>query len=128
MAKTNFGSVDEYIATFPPDMQRKLEEVRATIHAVVPEAREKISYQIGAFELNGKNLISFAGWKHHISIYPIPSGSESFDKEVSQYADGKGTLKFPLAKPLPLNLIRQVVEYRLADHLKNIGKKYAKSK
>src|SRR5574341_1305416 len=106
MAKPNFASVDEYIATFPEETQKKLQEMRATIQAAAPDAREKISYQIGAFELNGKNLIGFAGWKHHVSIYPIPSGSEAFNKGVAQYAAGKGTLKFPLDKPLPLKLIR----------------------
>ncbi len=126
--KSGFNSVDEYIATFPEEVQEKLEEVRATIKAAVPEAREKISYQIGAFELNGKNLIGFAGWKNHVSIYPIPSGTESFNKEISQYTAGKGTLKFPLDKPLPLKLIRKIVKYRVADNLKNTATKYGKRK
>ena len=128
MTKTNFTSIDEYIATFPEETQKKLEEVRSIIKAAAPEAREKISYQIGAFELNGKNLIGFAGWKNHISIYPIPAGSEAFNKAVSKYADGKGTLKFPLGKPLPLKLIGRIVKYRLADHLKNTEAKYGKRK
>jgi uncharacterized protein YdhG (YjbR/CyaY superfamily) len=128
MTKTNFVSMDEYIATFPEETRKKLEEVRSVIQAVVPGARAKISYQIGAFELNGKDFINFAGWKNHISIYPIPSGSEAFNKEVSQYASGKGTLRFPLDKPLPSKLIRQVVEYRIADHVKNTGEKYPKKK
>jgi uncharacterized protein YdhG (YjbR/CyaY superfamily) len=128
MTKTNFTSIDEYIATFPEETQKKLEEVRSIIKAAAPEAREKISYQIGAFELNGKNLIGFAGWKNHISIYPIPAGSEAFNKEVSKYAAGKGTLKFPLDKPLPLKLIGRIVKYRLADHLKNTEAKYGKRK
>ncbi|MDP2776513.1 MAG: hypothetical protein Q8O48_02640 [Anaerolineales bacterium] len=89
--KVRFNSIDEYIATFPADIQKLLEEVRATIKAAAPDAREKISYQIAAFELNGRNLVHFAGWKNHIAMYPIPSGSEAFDKEVSQYAGGKGT-------------------------------------
>ena len=128
MAKTNFTSIDEYIATFPEETQKRLEQVRAAIHAAVPEAREKISYQIGAFELNGKNLIGFAGWKNHISIYPIPSGSAAFNKEVSKYADGKGTLKFPLDKPLPLKLIGKIVKYRVADNLKKVEAKSEKKK
>jgi uncharacterized protein YdhG (YjbR/CyaY superfamily) len=128
MAKTNFTSINEYIATFPEETQKRLEQVRAAIHAAVPEAREKISYQIGAFELNGKNLIGFAGWKNHISIYPIPSGSETFNKQVAKYADGKGTLKFPLDKPLPLKLIAKIVKYRVADNLKNTGTQYGKRK
>lgn len=126
--KTNFQSIDEYIATFPADVQKVLEAIRATIQAAAPDAREKISYQIAAFELNGKNLIGFAGWKKHVSIYPIPSGSDAFNKEISQYVDGKGTLKFPLNKPLPLKLISKIVKYRVADHLKNIETKYGKRK
>ena len=117
--KTGFTSVDEYIGTFPMEVRKRLEAVRETVKAVVPDAKEKISYQIGAFELNGKNLIGFAGWKNHISMYPIPSGTQAFNKEVSKYADGKGTIKFPLDKPLPLKLIRQIVKFRVADNLKN---------
>ena len=118
-----FNSIDEYIGTFPKDVQKILGQVRLTIKAAAPGAREKISYQIAAFELNGKNLIHFAGWKNHIAIYPIPSGSEAFNKQVAQYADGKGTLKFPLDKPMPLKLITKIVKYRVADNLKNIDKK-----
>lgn len=79
MAKTNFQSVDEYIAAFPETTQKALEEVRSMIKSAAPEAREKISYQIAAFELNGRNLIHFGGWKNHISIYPIPAGTEAFN-------------------------------------------------
>ena len=123
-AKAGFTSVDEYIATFPEETQKFLEAVRAAIKAIAPEAKEKISYQIAAFELNGKNLIHFAGWTKHISIYPIPAGSAAFNKQVAQYADGKGTVKFPLDKPLPSKLISQIVKYRLKDHLKNTSSKY----
>ena len=126
--KNGFTSIDEYISTFPEETQKRLEQVRAAIKAAAPEAKEKISYQIGAFELNGKNLIGFAGWKNHISIYPIPSGSEAFNKKVAKYADGKGTLKFPLDQPLPLKLVSQIVKYRVADHLKNTGTTYGKRK
>jgi len=126
--KPGFASIDEYIATFPEETQKILKEVRAIIKTIVPDARENISYQIAAFEVNGKNFIHFAGWKKHISIYPIPSGSEAFNKDVSKYADGKGTVKFPLDQPMPLKLISQIVKYRLADHLKNTGTKSSKSK
>jgi len=119
MANTNFQSVDEYIATFPEDIQKILEEIRATIKAAAPDAKEKISYQIAAFELNGKNLIYFAGWKKHVSFYPIPPGDEAFEKEIAQYVAGKGTLKFPSDKPLPMKLIRRIIKYRITDNLKN---------
>lgn len=116
--KAGFTSVDEYIATFPDETQRLLKEVRAIIRTAAPDAREKISYQIAAFELNGKNPIHFAGWKNHISIYPIPSGSDAFNREIAPYADGKGTLKFPLDKPLPLKLIERVVRLHVAENAK----------
>jgi len=115
MTKTNFQSIDEYIATFPEDIQKRLEEVRATIKSVVPDAKEKISYQIPAFELDGKSLIYFAGWKKHISLYPIPSGTGEFNQEISPYIEGRGTLKFLLDKPLPLELIGRIVRARIAD-------------
>ncbi|MEO7841407.1 MAG: DUF1801 domain-containing protein [Anaerolineales bacterium] len=115
--KAGFTSMDEYIANFPEGTQKVLEEIRSTIKAAAPRAREKISYQIAAFELNGKNLIHFAGWKNHISLYPIPSGNGAFNKEVSPYAAGKGTLKFPLDKAMPLKLISKIIKLRIADNL-----------
>jgi uncharacterized protein YdhG (YjbR/CyaY superfamily) len=118
MAKTNFQSIDEYIATFPEATQKALEEVRATIKSVAPEAKEKISYQMGAFELNGKDLVYFAGWKNHLSIYPIPAGDAAFKKAITSYMDGKGTLKFPLDKPLPLELIKTIVQLHVTDNRK----------
>lgn len=117
--KTAFKSIDEYIAAFPDATQKVLEEVRGTIKAAAPNAREKISYQIAAFELNGKGLIYFAGWKHHISLYPIPSGDEAFTTELSQYMGGKGTLKFALDKPLPRELIEKIVKRRIAENQNN---------
>jgi len=126
--KVDFNSIDEYIATFPEEIQKILEEMRTTIKAAAPDAREKIGYQIAAFELNDRNLIHFAGWKKHISIYPIPSGTEAFHKEIAPYMDGKGTLKFPLDKPIPLKLISRIVKLRVADNLKNIRTKSNKGK
>jgi uncharacterized protein YdhG (YjbR/CyaY superfamily) len=117
--KVSFTSIDEYIATFPKDVQKILDELRGTIKAAAPEAEEKISYQIPTFTLNDKYLIYFAGWKKHISIYPIPSGTEEFNKEVSQYVEGKGTLKFPIDQPLPLELITEIVRFRVAENLKS---------
>lgn len=103
-----FQSVDEYVASLPQATQTALQEVRATIKAAVPRAQEKVSYQMGAVELDSTNLIYFAGWKNHISIYPIPAGNAAFNEEVAPYIEGKGTLKFPLSKPLPLDLIRRI--------------------
>jgi uncharacterized protein YdhG (YjbR/CyaY superfamily) len=126
--KAGFTSIDEYIASFPEATQKILEELRSTVRAAAPDAKEKISYQIPTFELNGRNLVHVAAWKKHIAMYPIPAGSERFEKEVAQYIDGKGTLKFPLDKPLPLKLIREIVQFRVADNLKNIGEKQGKGK
>ncbi len=119
MAKTNFQSIDEYIAACPEQSQRYVQKIREIVKASVPKAKEKISYQIACFELNGKNLVHFAGWTKHVSMYPIPVGSEAFNKAITKYADGKGTIKFMLDKPLPLKLIRQVVKFRVIDNLEN---------
>lgn len=117
MAKTNFQSIDEYIAACPEQSQSYVQKIREIVKSVAPKAKEKISYQIACFELNGKNLIHFAGWKKHVSMYPIPAGTKEFTKEISKYADGKGTIKFMLDKPLPIKLIRQVVKFRVIDNL-----------
>ena len=114
MANTNYQSIDEYIAACPESTHKHLQKIRKTIKQAVPEAREKISYQIAAFELNGKNLIYFAGWKNHISIYPIPSGNDSFNKSIKKYIGGKGTLKFPLDQPIPYDLIARVAKLHAA--------------
>ena len=121
--KARVHSIDEYIATFPNETQKILEEVRATIKAAAPDAEEKISYNMPTFTLNGKYLIYFAGWKNHISIYPIPTGTEAFNKQVSQYVEGKGTLKFPTDKPLPLKLITRIVKLRVAENRKRTDQK-----
>lgn len=126
--KKGFTSVNEYIGSLHPDVRKVMKELRATIKAVVPDAKEKISYQIAAFELNGKNLVHYAGWKHHVSVYPTPAGTEAFNKEIAKYAGGKGTTKFPLDVPLPLKLIRQIVKFRVADNLKNVEIKSYKRK
>ena len=121
--KNKISSMDEYIATFPKDIQLILQKVRRTIKAAAPEAGEKISYGIPTFTLNGKYLIYFAGWKHHISIYPIPVGDDAFNQEIAQYIAGKGTLKFPIDKPLPLKLITKMVKLKVAESLSRTDKK-----
>jgi len=119
--KAGFTSIDEYIAACPPQSQERLQKIRETIKKLAPEAKEKISYQIAAFELNGRNLVHFAGWKKHISLYPLPAGDEAFERQSEPYVAGKGTLKFPLDKPLPVKLIKRVVELHVA-----VNKKKAK--
>jgi uncharacterized protein YdhG (YjbR/CyaY superfamily) len=126
--KAGFHSIDAYIAIFPEEIQKILEEVRAAIKAAAPEAEEKFSYQMPTFTLNGKYLVYFAGWKRHIAMYPIPSGTEAFTKELSKYIAGKGTLKFPLDEPLPLKLIGEIVKYRIAENLMDAEMKSGKRK
>ena len=121
--KVRFTSMDEYIASFPQETQKVLEDIRATVKAVAPDAKEKISYQIPTFELNGRNLIHFAGWKKHVSLYPVPAGDEAFEKKISKYVAGKGTLKFPLDEPVPLELIEEIVKFSVTGNLEKIGKK-----
>ena len=122
--KIGFASIDEYIAACPEETHERLQAIRAEVKKIAPEAKEKISYEIAAFELNGKNLIAFAGWKKHVSLYPIPAGDEAFEEEVSKYASGKGTLKFPLDEPMPMKLINQVIKLHVADNLKKTKSKY----
>jgi len=118
-SKKGFTSVDEYIAACPVETHEGLQAIRAEVKKIAPEAKEKISYQIAAFELNGKNLLAFAGWKKHVSIYPIPAGDEAFNEEISKYADGKGTVKFPLGKPMPIKLVHQIVKNRVSALMQN---------
>jgi len=117
--KKGFTSIDEYIAACPEETHERLQAIRAEIKQLAPEAKETISYQIAAFELNGKNLIHFAGWKKHISLYPVPAGGEAFEAEVSKYADGKGTVKFLLDEPMPMKLITKIIKLHVRNNLKN---------
>ena len=125
--KAGFNSIDEYIATFPEDIQAILEAVRATIKAAAPEAQEKISYQMPTFFLNG-NLVHFAAFKKHIGFYPAPHGIEAFKDELSVYKGAKGSVQFPLDEPMPLELISRIVHYRVAENLKKAAPKSGKRK
>lgn len=119
-----FTTIDEYIAAFPADVQRILQELRAVIHAAAPAAREKISYQMPTFDLNG-NLVHFAAYKNHIGFYPAPSGITAFAHELASYKSSKGAVQFPLDQPLPLDLVRRIVEFRVTE---NLQKKPSKKK
>jgi uncharacterized protein YdhG (YjbR/CyaY superfamily) len=110
------SNIDEYIADFPKDIQVVLEKVRLTIKKAAPEAEETISYKIPTFKLNGKYLIYFAGYKKHISLYPVPIGDDEFNKQIVGYQAGKGTLQFPLDKPIPYDLIRKIVKVSLKQN------------
>jgi len=109
------GSIDEYIAQFPPETQKVLREVREVIKATAPDATELISYRMPTFDLNGQHLVHFAGYAKHVGFYPIPSGIEAFKEELAPYKQGKGSAQFPLSEPMPLDLIRRIVEFRVAE-------------
>jgi uncharacterized protein YdhG (YjbR/CyaY superfamily)/dihydrofolate reductase len=112
MEKKQFKTIDDYIASFPKNIQDILEEIRQTIHHAAPKAQEAISYQMPTFKLNG-NLVHFAAWKNHIGFYPTPSATEEFQKELSKYEGAKGSVQFPLDQPMPLQLITRIVKYRV---------------
>ena len=114
MIPNNAKNIDEYIAAFPEEIQAMLEQIRATISKVAPTAEEAIKYAIPTFVLNGRNLVHFAAFKNHIGFYPTPTGIESFQKELSKYKQGKGSVQFPLDEPMPLALITKIVKFNMA--------------
>lgn len=103
-----FETVEAYIASFPADVQDILRKVRTTILAAVPNAGERISYNIPTVTVDDRYVVYFSGWKSHLSVYPVPSGDERLDAELAAYKSGKGTLKFPLGRPIPYELIGRV--------------------
>ncbi len=112
MTTKKFSTIDEYHASFPEDVQGKLDELRKTIKQVVPEAQEVISYNIPAFKLN-KVVVYYAAFKKHISLFPAPTGVEWKKDFEPFHTSGKGTIQFRLDKPLPFDLIKKIVEYRI---------------
>ncbi len=123
MTSVKAKDIDEYIAGFPEETRELMEQVRATIREAAPGAEEDISYAIPAFRLKGKYLIYFAGYKRHIGLYPVPA-AEVFEKDFAAYkTSGKGTIQFPLDKPLPLDLITRIVKFRVEQNKKASQKK-----
>ena len=108
--------IDAYIAGFPEDVQQILEKIRTTIQKAAPNAEETINYGIPTFTLKG-NLVHFAGFKKHIGFYPTPTGIEKFKKELSVYEGAKGSVQFPLDKPIPYGLISKIVKFRVKENL-----------
>ncbi len=108
------GSIDEYIAGFPPDVQDILRRIRTTISDAAPEAQEAIKYRMPTFVLNG-NLVHFAAYKSHIGFYPTPSGIDEFKDELASFKSAKGSVQFPIGKPMPLALIRRIVRFRVKE-------------
>lgn len=106
------ASIDQYISSFPKDVQQILEQIRLTIRELAPDAGETISYGIPTFKLNGP-LVYFAAFKNHIGFYALPSGNEAFRKQLQKYKTGKGSIQFPLSEPMPFKLIEQIVKFRV---------------
>ena len=114
--KNNFETIDEYISTFPEEVQSILNNLSKIISTSAPKAEEKISYNMPTYYLKG-NLIHFAGYKNHIGLYPTPSGIEHFKDEHKGYKTSKGAIQFPIDKPLPEKLIAKIVKYRVKENL-----------
>jgi uncharacterized protein YdhG (YjbR/CyaY superfamily) len=114
--RTTPKNIDEYIAGFPPDVQETLRKLTTTIREAAPDAEETINYQIPTFTLKG-NLVHFAAFKKHIGFYPTPTGIEKFKKELSVYEGAKGSVRFPLDKPIPFSLVSKIVKFRVKENL-----------
>lgn len=108
------NSVDDYIASFPPQSQEVLGEIRRTMHTAVPGAGETMSYKIPTITLDDRPLVYFAGWKRHVSVYPVPDGDDSYEARVGPYRSGASTAKFPLGQPIPYDVIAAIAA-RLRD-------------
>ena len=121
--RKQFETIDDYIKTFPTDVQSILEKMRQTIRKAAPEAVEAVSYQMPTFKLNGKNLVHFAAFKSHIEFYPIPSGIEAFRRELSPYKQGKGSAQFPVDQPIPYDLVEKIVRFRVKEIRNLVGSK-----
>jgi uncharacterized protein YdhG (YjbR/CyaY superfamily) len=125
--KLAFESIDAYISNFPPEVQEKLEALRKVIQESAPEATEKISYQMPTFALHG-NLVHFAAYERHIGFYPAPSGIRAFEHELAEYKGAKGSVQFPMEKPLPYELISKIVKFRAAENIEKAEEKLKKKK
>ena len=117
--------IDAYIAGFPPAVQKRLQSIRTTIRKAAPDAEETIKYAIPTFTLDG-NLIFFAAFTNHISVYPAPRGNEQFQAELAEYEGGKGTVRFPNDRPIPLDLVRRIVEFRVKANREQAARKRRK--
>jgi len=115
--KIEFKNVDEYIISFPEPVQKLLAEMRSAIRKAAPEAEESIGYGMAAYKLKGKPLVYFAGFPKHIGFYATPSGHAEFSAELSKYKQGKGSVQFPLDKPLPLELVSNITKFRVAENI-----------
>ena len=125
MDKNTYNNIDEYISTFPGDIQAILQKVRLTIREAAPQAQEAISYQMPTFKLEG-NLVHFAAHPKHIGFYPAPSGIEHFQNELTGYVTSKGAIQFPIDQPIPFDLIGRIVKFRVQENLEKAASKKKK--
>jgi len=116
------ATIDEYIHTFPKDVQAILTKIRAAIHKAAPGAEEAIKYRLATFTFHG-NLVHFGAFKNHIGFYPTPSGTATFKRELAPYAFAKGSIQFPLDKPIPYDLIVKIVKFRMQENLAGAASK-----
>lgn len=124
---SNFSNIDEYIAGFSPEIQEILHKVRAVIRAAAPDAQEDIRYAMPTFILKG-NLVHFAAYKNHIGFYPAPTGIEKFREQLASYPGAKGSIRFPLDRPIPYDLIGEITAYRVEENLAKAAAKTKKKK
>ncbi len=125
--QTGPQNIDEYIADFPPNVQKILQKIRLTVRKAAPQAEETIKYRMPTFTLKG-NLVHFAAFKKHIGFYPTPTGTEEFQKELSVYDGAKGSVQFPLDQPIPFGLISKIVKFRVKENLARAGAKGKRSR
>jgi len=116
--KDQYKTIDEYIDTFPKDVRSILVKIRRLLKRAAPGAVETISYQMPTLKMNGKNLVHFGAWKNHIGFYPTPSGTEAFQKELAPYKAARGSVRFPLDKPIPYDLIEKIAIFRVKENQK----------
>ena len=125
MARSTAASIDEYIGEYPPATQTALRKMRALIKAAAPDATETISYAIPTFDLNGAHLVHFAAYERHVGFYPTGSGVAAFKDELTAYKSAKGSVQFPLGQPLPADLIRRIVEFRVGESARRASERAA---
>ena len=120
--RDQFATIDEYIASFPPEVQEKLQGIRTVIRKAAPDAEEAIRYGIPTFRQNGSNLVHFAAFKDHLSFFPTSSGVEKFRNELTSYSMSKGTIQFPLTDPVPYDLVERITRFRAGETREKKGK------
>lgn len=113
--------IDQYIDTFPPEVQTYLRKIRGLIFEIAPDAEEGMAYGMPGYKTQGKPLVYFAGYKNHVGLYALPTGHAAFAAELAGYKQGKGSVQFPLNKPMPFDLIERIIRFRYAENQGNKG-------